>query len=124
MDNLHQLLKDYKQLQSLSRKILGLASGGQWDELVDQEIIYIQSVEKLSTTPIPTNLDSVMQLHFRRILQEILENEAQIKQLLQNRMNELSSLMGTSLKQHAVNSAYAEFAGQKLLPGELDKTVK
>ncbi|WP_409307205.1 flagella biosynthesis regulatory protein FliT [Pectobacterium sp. B1J-3] len=119
MGNLHQLLKDYQQLQALSRKILGLASNGQWDELVDQEIAYVQSVEKLSQRPIPDNIDSVMKLHFRQILGEILENESQIKDLLRKRMDELSALMKNTVAQQNVNTAYGEFAGHRLLPGDV-----
>ncbi|MBQ4775574.1 MULTISPECIES: flagella biosynthesis regulatory protein FliT [Pectobacterium] len=119
MGNLHQLLKDYQQLQTLSRRILGLASNKQWDELVAQEIAYIQAVEKLSQTAIPDNIDSVMKLHFRKILNEIVENESQIKELLRKRMDELSSLMKDSVTQKNINSAYGEFAGHRFLPGDV-----
>ncbi|KHS84575.1 flagella biosynthesis regulatory protein FliT [Pectobacterium sp. FL60-S17] len=119
MSNLHQLLKDYQQLQALSRKILALASGGQWDELVAQEIVYIQLVENLTKRPIPTDVDSVMQLHFRRILREIIENESQIKELLRKRMDDLSLLMKNSVAQQNVNSTYGEFSQHRLLPGDL-----
>ncbi|MBE5214835.1 flagella biosynthesis regulatory protein FliT [Pectobacterium quasiaquaticum] len=119
MSNLHQLFKDYQQLQALSRKILALASGGQWDELVAQEIVYIQLVENLTKRPIPTDVDSVMQLHFRRILREIIENESQIKELLRKRMDDLSLLMKNSVAQQNVNSTYGEFSEQRLLPGDV-----
>lgn len=118
MDNL-QLLRNYQQLLTLSEAILGLARSGQWDSLVEQEIVYIQSVENLSKTPIPANLDGVMQLHFRQVLQQILDNEAQTKLLLQKRMDELSSLMGQSLRQKTLNSKYSGLAGHQVLPGEL-----
>uniref|UniRef100_A0A6V7KHQ4 Flagellar protein FliT n=1 Tax=Bracon brevicornis TaxID=1563983 RepID=A0A6V7KHQ4_9HYME len=115
-----QRLKDYQQLQLLSRHILALANNSAWDEVVEQEIIYIQSVENLSKMPIPDNLDSVMQLQFRKILREIVESEAQIKELLQKRMDELSSLMQTSVKQHSVNAAYGEFSPQGVIAGNIN----
>ncbi|AIU88912.1 flagella biosynthesis regulatory protein FliT [Pectobacterium odoriferum] len=118
MASLHRLLKDYQQLLSLSQKILHLAVSGQWDTLVEQEIVYVQSVEGLVNTPIPDEIDSVMRLHLRQILQEVMDNEAKVKQLLQKRMDELSSLMGQSLKQKSINTTYSEFAGKRLLPGE------
>ncbi|KFX21810.1 flagella biosynthesis regulatory protein FliT [Pectobacterium betavasculorum] len=119
MSSLHQLFKDYQQLQALSRKMLGLASSSQWDELVDQEIVYVQLIESLSKRAIPADLDSVTQLNFRRILREILENEAQIKELLCKRMNDLSVLMKNSLAQQNVNATYGEFSEQRLLPGSV-----
>lgn len=103
---------------SLSQKILHLAVNGQWDTLVEQEIVYVQSVEGLVNTPIPDEIDSVMRLHLRQILQEVMDNEAKVKQLLQKRMDELSSLMGQSLKQKSINTTYNEFAGQRMLPGD------
>ncbi|MCW2474366.1 MULTISPECIES: flagella biosynthesis regulatory protein FliT [unclassified Symbiopectobacterium] len=120
MTSLQQLLSEYQQLQQLSRSILALATNGLWDEVVEQEIIYIQTVEHLSKTPIPENLDSVIQLQFRKILREIVESEAQIKALLQKRMDELSALMQTSLKQHSVNAAYGEFSPQGIIPGHVN----
>ncbi|MBG0751943.1 Flagellar protein fliT [Pectobacterium carotovorum subsp. carotovorum PCCS1] len=95
-----------------------MAVNGQWDTLVEQEIVYVQSVEGLVNTPIPDEIDSVMRLHLRQILQEVMDNEAKVKQLLQKRMDELSSLMGQSLKQKSINTTYNEFAGQRMLPGD------
>ncbi|MCV9880367.1 flagella biosynthesis regulatory protein FliT [Brenneria izbisi] len=116
MDNLHQLLKDYQQLQFLSRKILGLASNGLWDELVELEIVYIQTVENLTKHPIPDNIDSVMRLHFREILQEIIDTESKVKELLQKRMDELSTLMKRTVAQQNANIAYNEFATRNWHP--------
>ncbi|MCW2481748.1 flagella biosynthesis regulatory protein FliT [Candidatus Symbiopectobacterium sp. NZEC135] len=120
MSNLHQLLKDYQKLQMLSRKMLGLASNKQWEELVEQEIAYIQEVTNLSKTPIPDNLDSVMQLLFRKVLGEIIENESQVKALLLSRMDELSSLMKNTVAQKSVNETYGSFAGNNFLPGDVE----
>lgn len=119
MRSLPLLLKDYQQLSDLSKKILHLALNGQWDALVEQEIIYVRAVEELTDITIPDDIDSVTRLHFRQILQEVIENETQIKSLLQKRMNELSSLMGQSLKQRSINTTYGEFAEKRLLPGDL-----
>lgn len=120
MSNLHQLLKDYQKLQALSRKILGLAFNKQWDELVEQEIAYIQEVTHLSNTTLPDNLDSVMKLHFQKILCEIIENESQVKALLHLRMDELSSLMKSTVAQKSVNEAYGTYAGNNFLPGDVE----
>ncbi|MFP9229742.1 flagella biosynthesis regulatory protein FliT [Pectobacterium cacticida] len=119
MRHRQQLVKDYQQLQALSRKMLGLASNGQWDELVDQEMVYIQLVEHLSKRSLPVDLDNVLQQPLRQILREVLENESQIKALLRKRMDDLSLLMKNSLTQQNVNSTYGEFAEHRLLPGEL-----
>ncbi|QZN94302.1 flagella biosynthesis regulatory protein FliT [Symbiopectobacterium purcellii] len=119
MSSLSLLLKDYQQLLALSNKILHLAVSGQWDALVEQEIIYVRAVEGITNITIADDIDSVMRLQFRHILQEILDNEAQIKNLLQMRMEEISSLMEQSLKQRSINTTYGEFAEKRLLPGDL-----
>jgi len=43
------------------------------------------------------------------VLQKILDNETEIKKLLQARMNTLSELIGQSVKQQAVNTTYGHF---------------
>lgn len=110
MENLHQLLKDYQRLLAQSQKIKGLALAEKWDDLVEQEVAYVQLVEQLSKSPIPTNTESVMRLQFRQVLQDILDTEAEIKTLLEARMVELSNLMKQSKTQKSLGNTYSEFA--------------
>ncbi|MCH5052350.1 flagella biosynthesis regulatory protein FliT [Pectobacterium aquaticum] len=118
MSNLQPLLVNYQQLLTLSCHMLALASNGQWDELVNQEIVYVRRVETVSKVILPAEIDSVLKLHLKEILNEILENESKIKTLLHKRMSELNELMQNSLRQQNVNNIYGQFAKNRLLPGE------
>lgn len=51
-------------------------------------------------------------------LRSILENEIEIKRLLQRRLDKLSELVGQSTRQQAVNRTYGQFPDQALLLGE------
>ncbi|SLM63747.1 MULTISPECIES: flagellar protein FliT [Dickeya] len=116
MEKLYPLLNEYQRLLTLIRNIKTMAINGLWDDVVEQEIVYIQSIERISQVNVPTNIPSTVQLQFRQLLQDILDTEAQVKELLQNRMQELAILIQQSQNQKSVNSVYAEFSND-VLPG-------
>ncbi|GAB7196622.1 MULTISPECIES: flagellar protein FliT [Dickeya] len=117
MENLSPLLTEYQGLLTLIRNIKTMALNGLWDDVVEQEIVYIQSIERISQITVPANIPSTVQLQFRQLLQDILDTEAQVKELLQNRMQELAVLIQQSQNQKSVNNTYAEFSND-ILPGK------
>ncbi|WP_426818000.1 flagella biosynthesis regulatory protein FliT [Winslowiella sp. 2C04] len=108
----------YQQLLSLSQSVLRLASEGKWEELIDMEVNYVSAVEKLSQLTRQQPVPSHTQDQLRPVLRHLLDNEAEIKRLLQARMEELSSLIGHSNRQKSMNSAYGKLAGTVLYPAE------
>ncbi|WP_439212259.1 flagella biosynthesis regulatory protein FliT [Duffyella gerundensis] len=110
------LLMTYQKLLSLSQTMLRLASAGRWDELIETEVDYIGAVERLSqsTQASPISPQTLTQL--RPVLRTILDNEAQVRVLLQERMNELASLVTQSGKQKSLNSTYTSMRGNVLYP--------
>ncbi|RWR03901.1 flagellar biosynthesis protein FliT [[Pantoea] beijingensis] len=118
MDAAPHLLVIYQQLLVLSQTMLRLAAENKWDELIDMEVHYISAVETLSdvTQQHPVSLHTQEQL--RPVLRHILDNEAEVKRLLQLRMDELVSLIGHSNRHKAMNSAYGELSGTVLYPSE------
>ncbi|GAB7215524.1 flagellar protein FliT [Dickeya oryzae] len=117
MENLSPLLTEYQGLLTLIRNIKTMALNGLWDDVVEQEIVYIQSIERISQITVPANIPSTVQLQFRQMLQDILDTEAQVKELLQNRMQELAVLIQQSQNQKSVNNTYAKFSND-ILPGK------
>ncbi|MEI7187018.1 flagellar protein FliT [Dickeya dianthicola] len=117
MENLSPLLIEYQGLLELIRNIKSMALNGLWDDVVEQEIVYIQSIERISQITVPANIPSTVQLQFRQLLQDILDTESQVKELLQNRMQELAVLIQQSQNQKSINSTYAEFSND-ILPGK------
>ncbi|MFV8982312.1 flagella biosynthesis regulatory protein FliT [Serratia fonticola] len=118
MEHHQQLLLAYQKIHSLSEQMITLAQAGQWDALIEMEITYVQAVEKtaqLAGIPEPS---STLQDILRSKLQQILNNETEVKRLMQLRMDELTILIGQSTRQSAVNSTYGQFHDRALLLGE------
>ncbi|MFV8986071.1 flagella biosynthesis regulatory protein FliT [Serratia fonticola] len=118
MEHHQQLLSAYQQIHTLSEQMITLAQAGQWDALIEMEISYVQAVEKtaqLAGIPEPS---STLQDILRSKLQQILNNETEVKRLMQLRMDELTVLIGQSTRQSAVNSTYGQFHDRALLLGE------
>lgn len=110
------MLVTYQQLLSLSQAMLRLATDGRWDELIDTEVDYVSAVEKLAKTTQDVPLSSEALEQLRPVLRHILDNEAEVKRLLQGRMSELSDLVSQSSRQKSVNNAYGSMRGNVLFP--------
>ncbi|MFD0708905.1 flagella biosynthesis regulatory protein FliT [Photorhabdus luminescens] len=109
MDNKMDLLSAYQQILSLSEQMLNLAKNEKWDELVDMEITYLKAVEVISHSSISSTTSLSLQQKMTNILQTILDNENEIKKLLQKRLDELSKLIKQASQQQLVNDSYGQF---------------
>ncbi|MNH44550.1 Flagellar protein FliT [compost metagenome] len=76
------------------------------------------AVEKTANYAITDNASIAQQELLRNKLQQILNNENELKHLLQLRMDELKDLIGQSTRQSAVNSTYGQFHDRALLLGK------
>lgn len=112
------MLTIYQQLLVLSQRMLRLASEGSWEELIEMEVVYVSAVEKLAECTKQTPVPAHVQEQLRPVLRHILDNEAEVKSLLQGRMTELSSLIGQASRQKSVNKAYTRVQGVVLFPQE------
>lgn len=111
-----QLLTIYQQLLELSQAMLRLAAEGQWDELIAKEMEYVSAVQKLARATEEAQPSSHIQEQLRPVLRHILENEREVKSLLQARMDELAKLVGQNTRQKSVLTAYGRQGGNLLLP--------
>ncbi|WP_312241806.1 flagella biosynthesis regulatory protein FliT [Pantoea sp.] len=109
------LLAVYQQLIGLSQGMLRLASEGCWDELIKKETEYVRAVQHLAQASETATLSGQALAQLRPMLRHILDNESEVKRLLQARMAELSSLVGQSSRQKSVMSAYGK-SGTVLVP--------
>lgn len=114
-----QLLAAYQQIYNLSNQMIALAHANQWDALVELEMAYVKAVEETAGFAGGTGATAAMQESLHHQLQQILDNEAELKQLLQLRMDELKVLIDQSTQQSAINSTYGQFHDQALLLGKL-----
>lgn len=109
------LLAVYQRLLELSQGMLRLASEGSWEELIKKETEYVRAVQQLAQSTGTASLSSQTLAQLRPVLRHILDNESEVRRLLQARMTELSQLVGESSRQKSVLSAYGQ-SGTVLVP--------
>ncbi|VEA66385.1 Flagellar protein FliT [Serratia plymuthica] len=118
MERQQQLLAAYQQIYTLSSQMIALAQTERWEDLVELELAYVQAVEKTADFTDKTGPSMALQELLRNKLQQILDNENELKRLLQHRMDQLKELIGQSTRQSVVNSTYGQFHDRALLLGE------
>jgi flagellar protein FliT len=118
MERQQQLLAAYQQIFTLSSDMIVLAQTGRWEELVEQELAYVTAVEKTAAFTGQAGPSMALQELLHHKLQQILDNETELKRLLQQRMDQLKELIGQSTRQNVVNSTYGQFHDRALLLGE------
>ncbi|HEP0986513.1 flagella biosynthesis regulatory protein FliT [Enterobacter ludwigii] len=120
MTNFIPSLTDWHALHALSVSMLNLAHSGKWDELIEQEVNYVQLVERIAQNPISLN-NTLQSEQAKDLLKHVLANEAELKGLLQVRMEVLRGLINTTGKQHSVTTAYGSMSGKVLFPDNLNQ---
>lgn len=119
MERQQQLLAAYQQIHTLSSQMIALASAGQWEALVEMQFAYVTAVEKTAEFTGKAGPSLALQEMLNAKLKQIIDNEGVLKGLLQQRMEQLKTLIDQSTRQNAVNTAYGQFDDRSLLLGEL-----
>ena len=119
MERQQQLLAAYQQIQTLSSQMIALARAGQWEALVEMQFAYVTAVEKTAEFTGKAGPSLALQEMLNAKLKQIIDNEGVLKGLLQQRMEQLKTLIDQSTRQNAVNTAYGQFDDRSLLLGEL-----
>ena len=119
MERQQQLLAAYQQIHTLSSQMIALARAGQWEALVEMHFAYVTAVEKTAEFNGKAGPSLALQEMLNAKLQQIIDNEGVLKGLLQQRMEQLKTLIDQSTRQNAVNTAYGQFDDRSLLLGEL-----
>ncbi|HBY1515413.1 TPA: flagella biosynthesis regulatory protein FliT [Klebsiella aerogenes] len=119
MERQQQLLAAYQQIHTLSSQMIALARAGQWEALVEMQFAYVTAVEKTAEFTGKAGPSLALQEMLNAKLKQIIDNEGVLKRLLQQRMEQLKTLIDQSTRQNAVNTAYGQFDDRSLLLGEL-----
>lgn len=119
MERQQQLLVAYQQIHTLSSQMIALARAGQWEALVEMQFAYVTAVEKTAEFTGKAGPSLALQEMLNAKLKQIIDNEGILKGLLQQRMEQLKTLIDQSTRQNAVNTAYGQFDDRSLLLGEL-----
>lgn len=107
-------LQQWLLLRAVSQRMLKLATENKWDELVVGEIEYVQLVETLAQQII--TLEDVCANQIKEILMIVINNENEVKRLLNIRMEELKTLIKNGVQQKSITSAYSNLSGVLLIP--------
>lgn len=114
-----ELLRCYQQLLTASEHMLKLAREGQWESLIEREMEYVNTVEKISGYQDANTQPPLIQSQIRPLLKQTIANEVELKLLLQKRMDELRTLVGQTSRQQNINTTYGRLSGNILYPSEL-----
>ena len=108
-------LQQWLRLHSVSQRMLKLATEKKWDELVEGEMEYICLVESLTQNPALSSGPSTHN-QIRGLLRAIIDNENEVKRLLNMRMDELKVLIQNGNQQRTLTSTYSNLSGMLLVP--------
>lgn len=114
-----EFINRWQRIALLSQSLLELAQRGEWDLLLEQEVTYLQSIETVMETQTPPGITQSLQDRVAGYIKQTLDNEQLLRELLQNRLNELSNLIGQSTRQKSLNNAYGRLSGMLLVPDVL-----
>lgn len=110
------LVEHYEALLSRTRHMLSAARDADWTALIDQESTYLVQVEQLATLEAGRPLDAEHRARKATLLEEILENDLEIRTRLIERRDELGELIGAAQRQRKLHRAYD--AGKPGYPGQ------
>lgn len=111
-----QLLAAYEDLLERSTRMLEWARQGDWDALVNEESCYVVEVERLSQVEPESLLDVPQQKRRAELLEQILEQDMEIRRRLVERRDALSELIGVSQRKRDLNRAYRPLGEVAPLP--------
>ncbi|MFT0531459.1 flagellar protein FliT [Castellaniella hirudinis] len=97
------VLQHYQAIAKLSASMLKLAQAQQWDELVAEGLKYQQAVDRLRQLE---PLSDEQREARRKLLTQILDDDAHIRQLVAPELDRLGHLLGTIKRQRTVLQAY------------------
>jgi flagellar protein FliT len=115
MDQYQYLVNRYLDILSLSKQMLNFAEQEEWQQLVDLEDSYLVLVQSTVNMAMVKDCSITAQQKITEMLKQILSNEAKIKELLQQRMDKLSELIGQSVNQQKINTSYGKISRPPLI---------
>lgn len=111
-----RLLAAYEALRECSSRMLEWARQEDWDSLVNEESRYVIEVERLSQFDSELLLDMPQQQRRAELLEQILEQDMEIRRRLVERRDALSELIGVSQRKRNLSRAYRPLGEVTQLP--------
>ena len=98
----------YEQIAPLVARMLELARAGNWDALVTLEAQFRADIEILKKIDTTDALDLSQRAQKHRLLQRILADDAEIRNILSPQLARLGALLGSMQQQHNLHQAYCQ----------------
>lgn len=118
------LLEKYQTLLSRTQRMLALARDADWAALIDQESNYVVQVEQLIRLDAELQLDTDGRDRKARLLEQILENDLEIRQHLMERREELGNLIGATQRQRSLRRTYGVVEQATATPADMRFTKR
>lgn len=100
------IIEGYEALLACTRRMLASAREADWSALIEQEGDYVIRVERQSRLDARVELDTDNRYRKTRLLEQILENDLEIRKRLIERRDELGRLIGTTRRQRELQRTY------------------
>ena len=102
-----QLLDAYETLLACSGRMLKAACEADWEALIDLQGTYLTEIETLrQLEDVPVTLDDGGRQRKAELLEQLLEQDRQIRQRLNDRRDELTSMILDSKHELALTRTY------------------
>lgn len=115
MNDYMDCIDRWAYIAHLSQTLLDLAKLSEWEQLMAREEDYLRAVENVmqdQSVTIDQKTRNIIEGHLRTTL----NNESLLEKLLYKRLDDLSQLIGQSVRQRAINTTYGKFSGMILGP--------
>lgn len=117
--NQQSLVEGYEALLSRTWLMLDSARAADWPALIDQESEYVMQVERVARLDAEHQLDTDEQERKAHLLEQILENDLEIRKRLLKRHDELGKLINTSQRQQNLRHTYGVIEQTPTTPTDL-----
>lgn len=107
------VLRRYERLCELTREMRRRARERAWDELIDLQVHYVESVEGLAESEKGLSFDIGQAERKVELLEEILENDLEVRQCLVERREVLGRQMQGTRNRHSLEQAYGASGRQR-----------
>lgn len=105
-EDTHTMLGLYEEVARPTGSMLSAAHQHDWDRLLDLEAGCAHCIESLKRCPVATPLDETARQQKVDLLKRILENDREIRQLIEPWMHRIGHLLGSGNRQCDLARAY------------------
>ncbi|RUO59063.1 flagellar protein FliT [Pseudidiomarina insulisalsae] len=100
------VLSAYEQLLAWSNQMLSRVRAEDWAGLIELELEYVSDIERLSQFESTVHLDEREQLQKLELVQQLLDQDREIRERLMKRKTELEGALATMNRQQQLADRY------------------